>query len=72
MSKPTRTAVRTKGAPLPPPFLSQGLVVGDVVYCSGQLGADPTTGELLKGTIQDRTVRRTDLICDIFSNMDTA
>ncbi|KAJ5543105.1 YjgF/Yer057p/UK114 family [Penicillium sp. DV-2018c] len=55
MSKPTRTAVSTKGAPLPPPFLSQGLVVGDVVYCSGQLGVDPTTGEMVKGSIQDRT-----------------
>ncbi|KXG53866.1 YjgF/Yer057p/UK114 family [Penicillium griseofulvum] len=55
MSKPTRTAVSTKGAPVPPPILSQGLVVGNVVYCSGQLGVDPTTGEMVKGTIQDRT-----------------
>jgi enamine deaminase RidA (YjgF/YER057c/UK114 family) len=56
MSKPTRTAVSTKGAPVPPPILSQGLVVGNVVYCSGQLGVEPTTGEMVKGTIQDRTV----------------
>ncbi|KAJ5373765.1 YjgF/Yer057p/UK114 family [Penicillium concentricum] len=55
MSKPTRTAVSTKGAPLPPPILSQGLVVGNVVYCSGQLGVDPITGEMVEGTIQDRT-----------------
>ncbi|KAJ5326488.1 YjgF/Yer057p/UK114 family [Penicillium brevicompactum] len=55
MSKVARTPVRTERAPLPPPFLSQGLVVGDVVYCSGQVGADPTTGKLVEGSIQNRT-----------------
>lgn len=57
MSKVARVPVRTERAPLPPPFLSQGLVVGDVVYCSGQVGADPTTGTLVEGSIQNRTVR---------------
>ncbi|CAG8005430.1 unnamed protein product [Penicillium salamii] len=55
MSKVARVPVRTERAPLPPPFLSQGLVVGDVVYCSGQVGADPTTGKLVEGSIQNRT-----------------
>ncbi|KAJ5096164.1 YjgF/Yer057p/UK114 family [Penicillium alfredii] len=55
MAKVTRTPVRTERAPLPAPFLSQGLVVGDVVYCSGQVGTDPTTGKLVEGSIQDRT-----------------
>ncbi|CAG8908922.1 unnamed protein product [Penicillium egyptiacum] len=55
MSKPTRTPVSTKGAPVPPPILSQGMVVGNMVYCSGQLGVDPTTGKMVEGTIQDRT-----------------
>ncbi|CAG8249075.1 unnamed protein product [Penicillium salamii] len=55
MSKVARVPVRTERAPLPPPFLSQGLVVGDVVYCSGQVGADPTTGTLVEGSIQNRT-----------------
>ncbi|KAI9933458.1 hypothetical protein ASPWEDRAFT_138055 [Aspergillus wentii DTO 134E9] len=50
----TRTAISTKGAPTPPPFLSQGLVVGDVVYCSGQVGVNPTTGKMVEGTVQDR------------------
>ncbi|KAJ5486282.1 hypothetical protein N7530_000582 [Penicillium desertorum] len=55
MSKPTRTPVSTKGAPIPPPILSQGMVVGNMIYCSGQLGVDPTTGKMVEGTIQDRT-----------------
>ncbi|KAJ5788028.1 YjgF/Yer057p/UK114 family [Penicillium paradoxum] len=55
MSKATRTPVSTKSAPPPSPYLSQGLVVGDVVYCSGQLGVDPTTGEFVKGSVKDRT-----------------
>ncbi|KAJ5807070.1 YjgF/Yer057p/UK114 family [Penicillium riverlandense] len=55
MAKATRTAVRTERAPSPPPFLSQGIIVGDVVYCSGQVGADPSTGKLVAGSIQDRT-----------------
>jgi hypothetical protein len=61
----TRIPIRTERAPLPPPFLSQGLIVGDVVYCSGQVGAD-STGKLVEGSIQDRTVSQHDLgtICD--------
>ncbi|KAJ9492765.1 hypothetical protein VN97_g440 [Penicillium thymicola] len=55
MSKPTRTPVSTKGAPAPPPILSQGMVVGNMIYCSGQLGVDPTTGKMVEGTVQDRT-----------------
>lgn len=57
MADTARKAVRTSQAPSPPPFLSQGLVVGDLVYCSGQIGADPTTGKLVGGPIQNRTVR---------------
>lgn len=73
MSKPTRTPVSTKGAPVPPPILSQGMVVGNMIYCSGQLGVNPTTGKMVEGTVQDRTVRETrSLTCDIFSDMRTA
>ncbi|KAJ5748031.1 uncharacterized protein N7511_009727 [Penicillium nucicola] len=50
----TRIPVRTERAPLPPPFLSQGLIVGDVVYCSGQVGTD-ATGKMVEGSIQNRT-----------------
>jgi 2-iminobutanoate/2-iminopropanoate deaminase len=63
MSKVSRIPVRTERAPLPLPFFSQGLVVGDVVHCSGQIGADPATGKLAEGSIQNRTVRTSHLIC---------
>ncbi|KAA8650095.1 RidA family protein [Aspergillus tanneri] len=53
MSK-ARTPIRTQKAPLPPPFLSQGMIAGDLVYCSGQVGVDPNTGKMVEGPIQNR------------------
>ncbi|KAI9044254.1 L-PSP endoribonuclease family protein [Aspergillus affinis] len=55
MSKAARVSVSTDKAPLPPPFLSQGIVVGDVVYCSGQVGVNAATGKMVEGSIQNRT-----------------
>ncbi|PYH97429.1 YjgF-like protein [Aspergillus ellipticus CBS 707.79] len=55
MWKPSRVPIHTQKAPLPPPFLSQGIVVGDMVYCSGQVGVDPTTNKMVEGSIQERT-----------------
>lgn len=40
----TRTIVRTADAPAPAGAYSQAVVVGDVVYCAGQVGIDPSTG----------------------------
>jgi hypothetical protein len=51
-----KQAVFTDKAPPPAPFLSQGIVVNGMVYCSGQIGQDPKTGKVVEGTIQDRTV----------------
>jgi enamine deaminase RidA (YjgF/YER057c/UK114 family) len=56
MAKETRIPIQTKNAPLPPPFLSQGIKVGNIIYCSGQVGVDPTTGKMVEGPIQARTV----------------
>lgn len=52
-----KTAVKTPNAPAPPPFLSQAIIMGDYVFCSGQIGSHPETGVLVEGSIQDRTVR---------------
>lgn len=53
----SKVAVLTENAPKPlPGVYSQAIKAGDFVYCSGQIGADPKTGELLSGSIQDRTV----------------
>ncbi|PYH47205.1 putative L-PSP endoribonuclease family protein Brt1 [Aspergillus saccharolyticus JOP 1030-1] len=56
MWHPTRKAIHTPHAPAPPPFLSQAILANDkIVYCSGQVGVNPATGELIKGPIQART-----------------
>ncbi len=52
----SRSTVLTKGAPAPPPFLSQANVMGNFVFCSGQVGVSPETGALVQGSIQERTV----------------
>jgi len=45
----TRHAVTTAGAPAAIGPYSQGIVAGDLVFCSGQLGLDPATGTLVDG-----------------------
>lgn len=69
MSLP-KTAVKTANAPAPPPFLSQGIRMGDFLFCSGQVGSKPETGALVQGSIQDRTVST--LLCDPFRSSDIA
>jgi 2-iminobutanoate/2-iminopropanoate deaminase len=45
----TRQAISTSGAPAALGPYSQGIVSGDLVFCAGQLGLDPATGELADG-----------------------
>ena len=45
----TRQAIQTNGAPAAIGPYSQGIRSGEFVFCSGQLGLDPTTGELADG-----------------------
>lgn len=45
-----KSVVRSKDAPEPIGPYSQGVDAG-AVYCSGQLGADPRTGELEDGVV---------------------
>ena len=52
-----KTAVRTDRAPAPfqgAPY-SQGIVAGDLVFVSGQLGIDPETGQVVEGGIGPQT-----------------
>lgn len=53
-----RTAVVTAAAPAALPFLSQAITCQGMVYCSGQLPIDPSTGEVVRGSIADRVVSR--------------
>ena len=41
--------IATEGAPAAIGPYSQAIVAGDLVFCSGQLGLDPATGELADG-----------------------
>jgi 2-iminobutanoate/2-iminopropanoate deaminase len=45
----TRQAIQTNGAPAALGPYSQAIRSGDTVFCSGQIGLDPSTGELADG-----------------------
>ena len=45
----TRQAIQTNGAPAALGPYSQAIRSGDLVFCSGQIGLDPSTGELATG-----------------------
>jgi len=45
----TRQAIQTNGAPAALGPYSQGIRSGDLVFCSGQVGLDPASGELADG-----------------------
>jgi len=52
-----KQAVRTESAPGPfqgAPY-SQGIVAGDLVFVSGQLGIDPAQGHVVEGGIVEQT-----------------
>jgi 2-iminobutanoate/2-iminopropanoate deaminase len=45
----TRQAISTPDAPAAIGPYSQAIALGELVFCSGQLGLDPATGELVAG-----------------------
>jgi 2-iminobutanoate/2-iminopropanoate deaminase len=52
----TRSAVSTSNAPAAIGPYSQGIAAGGFVYCSGQIGLDPGSGNLVEG-IEAQTER---------------
>jgi 2-iminobutanoate/2-iminopropanoate deaminase len=52
-----RRAVHTSGAPEAIGPYSQAIVSDGYVFCSGQVPLDPSTGELIEGSIADQTRR---------------
>lgn len=46
--------IKTNKAPLPIGPYSQAIIWGNLVFCSGQIGIDPKTGELKKG-VEEQT-----------------
>lgn len=53
----TRRAVSTTAAPSAVGPYSQALATDDLVFCSGQVGIDPATGELVSGGVEAETER---------------
>jgi 2-iminobutanoate/2-iminopropanoate deaminase len=63
----TRQAVSTGGAPAAIGPYSQGIAVDGFVFCSGQIGLDPATGELVSGGVEpeaDRALRNLAAVLD--------
>jgi 2-iminobutanoate/2-iminopropanoate deaminase len=54
---PDRTAVSTESAPAAIGPYSQGMRVGDLLFCSGQIPLDPSSGELVKEGIEGQARR---------------
>lgn len=53
----TRRAVSTSSAPSAVGPYSQAIATDDLVFCSGQVGLDPATGELVSGGVEAETER---------------
>jgi len=51
----TKQAIQTTNAPAAIGPYSQAIRVGDMLFCSGQIPLNPTSGELLTGPIEDQT-----------------
>jgi 2-iminobutanoate/2-iminopropanoate deaminase len=57
MANQSKTAVSTKEAPAAIGPYSQAIRVGDTLFCSGQVGLDPATGQLVAGGMKEQTTR---------------
>ena len=69
--EPTRRE-RIKAANIPPAIgpYCQGLLVGDTLYVSGQIGLDPETGSMVEGDIEDETTQILDNIGAVLKAAD--
>jgi 2-iminobutanoate/2-iminopropanoate deaminase len=61
-----RRAVETDHAPAPIGPYSQAVEAGGVLYCSGQIPLDPSSGELIEGGVTEqarRCLENLDAVC---------
>ena len=47
--------VCTDSAPKPVGHYSQAVIAGDLVFCSGQIGIDPVSGQMVQGSFAEET-----------------
>lgn len=52
-----KRVIHTDAAPEAVGPYSQAVAAGEFVFCSGQVPLEPTTGELVEGTVADQTRR---------------
>ncbi len=57
MSLPGKSAISTEHAPAAIGPYSQAVEIGEMIYTSGQVPLDPTTGQMVEGGIREQTVR---------------
>ena len=63
----TRQAIATSGAPGAIGPYSQAIAIDGLLFCSGQLGLDPATGELVEGGVEaqaERSLRNLTAVLD--------
>ena len=48
-----RDSIRTPNAPAAIGPYSQGVLAGNMLFCSGQIALDPVSGELVRGEIEE-------------------
>jgi 2-iminobutanoate/2-iminopropanoate deaminase len=53
----TRQAISTTSAPAAVGPYSQAIALGDLVFCSGQIGLDPASGVLVDGGVEAQAER---------------
>ena len=63
----TRQAIATSGAPAAIGPYSQAIAIDGLLFCSGQLGLDPATGDLVEGGVEaqaERSLRNLTAVLD--------
>lgn len=53
----SRSRIKTPLAPAAIGPYSQGILVGDTLYCSGQIAIDPESGSMVTGSLEAETER---------------
>lgn len=57
MEVTVKRRIQTAGAPAAVGPYSQGIASGDLLFCAGQVGLDPLTGDLVAGGVAAETER---------------